>query len=239
MTFRHSTPPKPALWTLVPAAGIGSRMGADRPKSYLHLGDQYLIDVTLQRLLGVDSVSLIHLALHPQDRWWPQTQSAQRADIVPYVGGVERHDSVRAGLELIRPEAHPEDWVMVHDVARPCVSGEDIQALLEGLSSNPVGGLLAAPVVDTIKQVSESGAVERTLDRSRIWRALTPQLFRYGVLDRALRHACKHDLAVTDEASAVEALGLQPQIIRGRADNIKVTVPEDLELAAWLLGTGH
>jgi 2-C-methyl-D-erythritol 4-phosphate cytidylyltransferase len=210
-------------------------MRADRPKPYLRLGDRYLIDVTLSRLLAVDSIDRIQLALHPEDRWWADTESASSDFISIYTGGAERDDSVRAGLECIRPEAAPDDWVLVHDVARPCVSGADIEALLAALAGSPVGGILAAPLVDTIKLVAEDGRIEGTADRRRLWRALTPQVFRFEVLDRALRQARARGTRITDEASAVEALGLQPLVVTGRSDNIKVTVPEDLALAAWFL----
>lgn len=211
-------------------------MAADRPKSYLSLGGRYLIDITLERLLGVAAVTQIELALHPEDQWWPRTKSAGCAAVRPYVGGDQRADSVRAGLDVIRARAAADDWVMVHDVARPCVSGEDIEGLLATLVDNPVGGLLATPLVDTVKQVAADGAVDATLDRRLLWRALTPQVFRFAVLDRALRQAHANRLNVTDEASAVEALGLRPQVVQGRSDNIKVTVPEDLALAGWFLG---
>lgn len=231
-----SEKPDVTLWTLVPAAGVGARMQADRPKSYLRLGGRFLIDITLERLLAAGPVDCIHIALHPEDRWWADTESAAMASVRPYVGGARRDDSVRAGLDIIRAQASPDDWVMVHDVARPCISAGDINRLLAVLADSPVGGLLATPLVDTVKQVSAQHLVERTVDRSCLWRALTPQVFRFAVLDRALRQAHERKLAVTDEASAVEALGLQPQVVKGRSDNIKVTVPEDLALAGWFLG---
>lgn len=237
MTLNNAVQPLAPLWTLVPAAGIGVRMQADRPKSYLSLNGRYLIDITLERLLAVSSIKQIQLALHPEDRWWPATESSSRDNVLPYIGGAQRADSVRAGLEVIRSRATPEDWVMVHDVARPCVSAADIESLLTALAGHPVGGLLALPIVDTVKQVAADGTVERTVDRALLWRALTPQVFRFHVLDRALRQAREHSLAVTDEASAVESLGLRPLVVRGRADNIKVTLPEDLALAGWFLGT--
>lgn len=211
-------------------------MRSDRPKPYLYLGQRQLIDITLERLLSVGCIDRIRLALHPKDRWWADTDSARSSRILPYTGGAERDESVRAGLDQIRPQAAPEDWVLVHDVARPCVSIADIEALLAAISEDPVGGLLAAPVVDTIKQVAEDGRVDGTADRSRLWRALTPQVFRFGILDQALKQARETGIRVTDEASAVEALGLRPQVVAGRSDNIKVTTPEDLSLAAWFLG---
>ncbi|MAL98901.1 2-C-methyl-D-erythritol 4-phosphate cytidylyltransferase [Hydrocarboniclastica marina] len=228
----------PRVWTIVPAAGVGARMRADRPKPYLRLGDRFLIDLTLERLLKVGRIDTIYLALHPDDRWWGNTESASNGRIVPFTGGAERDDSVRAGLDQFRGRASPLDWVLVHDVARPCVREADIDSLLDELAENRVGGLLGAPLTDTIKEVGADGAVKATADRSRLWRALTPQVFRFEVLDRALQSARENSAKITDEASAVELLGLQPRLVAGCADNIKVTVPEDLALAAWIL-RGH
>ena len=211
-------------------------MCSDVPKPYLLLGDRYLIDVTLERLLGVSQIAGVYVALHAEDRWWKGTASAASKLVSPYRGGPERADSVRAGLDRIRDEALADDWVLVHDVARPCVRATDIETLLTTLSEDPVGGLLAAPLSDTVKRVADDSRVDGTADRTRLWRALTPQVFRFGLLDRALQQALVSDIRVTDEASAIEALGYRPRIIRGRPDNIKVTVPEDLALAAWFLG---
>lgn len=232
------TPPQsaPYVWTIVPAAGIGSRMQAAVPKPYLRIGDRFLLDITLERLRTVKPVSELFVALNPNDRWWAGAESAASDGITPFIGGAERDDSVRAGLDFIRGRAAAHDWVLVHDVARPCVCTADVERLLAALEGNEVGGLLAAPLVDTIKEASEGGLVERTLDRRRLWRALTPQVFRFGILDRALNHARESGLAITDEASAVEALGLRPLLVPGRSDNIKITLPDDLALAAWILG---
>ena len=213
-------------------------MQASIPKPYLRLGHRYLIDVTLERLLGVGPISEIYLALHAEDKWWPQCDSAASTRIHPYIGGSERVDSVRAGLDRIRDGAAADDWVLVHDVARPCVAVDDIERLLAALAGNPVGGLLAAQIVDTVKEVAADARITRTVDRKSLWRALTPQVFRFQVLDCALREASRNAAAVTDEASAVEALGLRPQVISGSPDNIKITHPADLALAEWLLGKG-
>lgn len=236
MNSKRSSQSRVRIWALVPAAGTGSRMRADRPKPYLRLGPRQIIDITLERLLSVSAIDRVYLALGADDPWWPETESAGSDRVVSYPGGRERVDSVRAGLDVIRSEAHRDDWVLVHDVARPCVSVSDIERLLEAVEDHPVGGLLGAPLVDTIKQVDDSGQVLGTADRAHLWRALTPQIFRFGVLDRALEQATFKGAAVTDESSAVEALGLRPLMIAGRSDNIKVTVPEDLALARWLLG---
>lgn len=223
------------LWLIVPAAGIGSRMQADRPKQYLGIGNRQLLDITLERLLAFPAFERVWLALHPKDRWWPLTESAGRTDVSVYTGGEERVDSVSRGLDAIREQASPEDWVFVHDVARPCVRYEDLERLLAALQNEPVGALLGAPVSDTVKRADEAGRISATVSRSGLWRAFTPQVFRFGLLDRALREALEKGILVTDEASAVEALGYAPRLVEGHTDNIKVTVPADLAMAAWVL----
>lgn len=223
------------LWLIVPAAGIGSRMQADRPKQYLEIGSRQLVDITLDRLLAFPAFERVWLALHPEDCWWPDTESAGRDDVSVYTGGAERVESVRRGLDAIRDQALAEDWVFVHDVARPCVRYEDLERLLAALNDEPVGALLAAPVSDTVKRANDSDRIAATVSRVGLWRAFTPQVFRFGLLDRALREAPAKGVLVTDEASAVEALGYAPRLVEGHADNIKVTVPADLAMAAWVL----
>lgn len=144
-------------------------------------------------------------------------------------------DSVLAGLERLHADAAPEDWVLVHDAARPCLPASDLQRLLDELHDDAVGGLLAAPVVDTLKRADESGRVACTVEREKLWRALTPQMFRRDILQRALEGARRDGISATDEAQAVEALGLQPKLVAGDADNIKITLPEDLPRAERIL----
>lgn len=214
---------------VVPAAGIGARVGGDRPKQYLLLGDAFLIDVTLERLAGAVPGASIMVALSAEDDWWRHSRSAGIASIRTCEGGGRRADSVLAALRaLALPPGHP---VLVHDAARPCITGADIRSLLEAAGGSEAGGLLAQAVTDTVKEVDGAGRVIATRDRSRLWRAQTPQLFPAGVLERALAAGT----SVTDEASAVEQLGLAPLVVPGRADNIKVTHPGDLAMAAWLI----
>ena len=220
---------------IVPAAGIGSRMAADRPKQYLRIDGRFLIDITLQRLLSHPLLEAAIVALHPQDGWWGQTESAEDARIRTCVGGQARSDSVRNALVLITGQARSEDWVLVHDVARPCVRRSDLDNLFRGLQSDAVGGLLGAPISDTVKREDADGRVAATLDRNGLWRAFTPQMFRYGLLRRALDQAEADGVPVTDEASAVERLGARPRLIAGQGDNIKVTLPADLPAAGWIL----
>jgi 2-C-methyl-D-erythritol 4-phosphate cytidylyltransferase len=154
---------------------------------------------------------------------------------VTATGGAERVDSVRAGLQALASQATEHDWVLVHDAARPCLKAGDLHRLIADLGDDSVGGLLAAPVVDTLKRGDVENRVQATVSRASLWRALTPQMFRYAVLDRALRKAHETRAAPTDEAQAVEALGLQPRLVPGDPDNIKITLPDDIERAARLL----
>ncbi|PVY69622.1 2-C-methyl-D-erythritol 4-phosphate cytidylyltransferase [Tamilnaduibacter salinus] len=223
-------------WLVIPAAGAGRRMGAEQPKQYLPLGHRRLLDVTLQRLLDAFAFEGCMVALDADDRWWSQCDSAADERVATCVGGVERADSVLAALDALADWARPDDWVLVHDVARPCLARGDLERLISTLGPGTDGGLLAVPVSDTVKQALPGGErVSQTMDRSTLWRAMTPQQFRYQPLQAALRGALRGRAPVTDESSAMEAAGYQPRLIPGRSDNLKVTVPEDLALAEWLL----
>lgn len=237
----------PRLWLVVPAAGRGQRMGAGLPKQYLTLAGQPVLARTLARLHQAAPQARLCLCLAADDRhfdpaWVPFAQW-QRTP-----GGDERVDSVRHALDAVAGIADDQDLVLVHDVARPCVTLADLERLLAVLCQDPVGGLLATPVADTMKRADQHGRVARTESRRGLWHAQTPQGFRYGLLRRALVEAAASGLEVTDEASAVEALGLSPRLVSGRRDNIKITHPEDLALAGHILaaqrgeplpGAGH
>ncbi|TVP61531.1 MAG: 2-C-methyl-D-erythritol 4-phosphate cytidylyltransferase [Halomonadaceae bacterium] len=224
-----------SLHVIIPAAGIGQRMQHHRPKQYLPLAGSTVLECTLQRLRQALPDTLLHVMLHPEDRGWANTDCAEDPTIVPVTGGASRAESVRLGLAALAPLAGADDWVLVHDVARPCVTVADIHRLLVMLAEHPVGGLLATPVTDTLKQVGDGHLVTATVDRSRLWRALTPQMFRYGLLSQALEQGAQLGWQVTDEASALEQAGHHPLVVPGRGDNLKVTLPEDLALAHWLL----
>lgn len=221
-------------WGIVPAAGMGKRMGAAVPKQYLELGGKPIIQHTLERLLSVSQFESIVVAVSQDDRYWPELPAAHAHRVHTTLGGKERADSVLAALHYLEERAAPLDWVLVHDAARPLVARADIRLLIETLQDDSIGGLLALPVHDTLKAV-EGGRIVETIDRSRIWRALTPQMFRYGALKAALRQAAERGAQVTDEASALELQGKRPRIVEGRADNIKITRAEDLALAAFYL----
>jgi len=229
---------KPSFWLVVPAAGIGQRMKAECPKQYLRISHRFILDITLSRLLANELFSGCMVPLNPQDRWWPESESAKDPRIQTCTGGKERADSVLAALEALAGQAADHDWVLVHDAARPCLHPEDLDNLVASLSEHPVGGLLAAPVADTLKLATEEepAGVAHTVDRRRLWRALTPQMFRYGALRSALEVCLEQGHPVTDESSAVEFSGKIPALVEGRGDNLKITVRSDLALAEFILG---
>jgi 2-C-methyl-D-erythritol 4-phosphate cytidylyltransferase len=220
---------------IIPAAGVGKRMAADRPKQYLPLAGATVIEVTLQRFLAVEWIDSIRVVVSPEDVWWPALPIADNQRIIRVAGGAERYDSVTNALADLALTAAADDWVLVHDAARPCLRDSDLQQLYRQLAEDAVGGILAVPVRDTMKRDNGHGAVATTVDRNGLWHALTPQMFRFSVLQAALA-ACKAAaMAVTDEASAIEMMGLSPRLVEGRGDNIKITRPEDLALASFYL----
>ncbi|TDB02502.1 2-C-methyl-D-erythritol 4-phosphate cytidylyltransferase [Halomonas marinisediminis] len=221
-------------WLVVPAAGQGRRMGTDRPKQYLTLDARPVMAHTLTRLHAAFPGARLCLCLDPDDAWF-DPDWVPFADWRRVAGGAERADSVANALGAIAGEARDDDLVLVHDVARPCVDVEDLRRLLQVLADDAVGGLLAAPVADTMKRDDGAGRVALTEPRAGLWHALTPQGFRYGLLTQALRQAAASGVTVTDEASAVEALGHAPRLVPGRRDNLKITHPEDLALAGMIL----
>lgn len=225
-------PVLPAFWAVIPAAGVGARMVADRPKQYLALGTRTILEHSLGCFLDHPSLKGLVVSLALDDPYWPNLACASDTRIQRVEGGDERSGSVlNALLHLHAQGAGDDDWVLVHDAARPNLARDDLDHLLSELADDPVGGLLAVPARDTLKRVDAQGRVLGTVDRSQIWQAYTPQMFRLGALHRALADSLVADAVVTDEASAMEWAGLAPRLIEGRSDNIKVTRPEDLE---WL-----
>lgn len=221
------------VWLILPAAGVGSRMQADRPKQYLLLNQRYLIDHTLQTILSYPKFTGVVLVLSANDEYWPDSEFAQDSRIQRADGGSERCYSVLNGLRHLQQQAKADDWVLVHDVARPCLRHSDLDKLLA--NQHPAGAILATPVRDTMKRANAQQLIDHTVERQQLWHALTPQKFRYGQLLAALEHCLAQGVEVTDEASAIEAMGQQPSLVEGRGDNIKVTRPDDLALAQFFL----
>lgn len=225
-------PTLPPFWVVIPAAGIGTRMRADRPKQYLQLGGKTILEHTLDCFLGHAQLQGLVVCVASDDSYWAHLPCAVDARVYRAQGGSERADSVLGGLRrLSELGANDSDWVLVHDAARPNLAVDDLNHLLAKLADDPVGGLLAVPARDTLKCAGPDGRVKETVDRSLIWQAFTPQMFRLGPLREALVDALGRGIAVTDEASALEHAGHHPRLVEGRADNLKITRPEDLQ---WL-----
>ncbi len=226
-------------WAIVPAAGQGSRFGAARPKQYTPLLGRPMLSWTLAALLAEPCIDGIVVSLAQGDTHWQGLPEFSNPRVRRCTGGTRREHSVVNGLDALDDDARDTDWVLVHDAARPCLRRRDLELLFAALESDAVGGLLAVPVSDTLKREVGHQRVGETVARDGLWRALTPQMFRYALLLRALRLCLERDRPVTDEASAIESLGLQPRLVRGRADNVKVTNPEDAALAEAILQSGQ
>ena len=260
-------------WLVMPAAGVGRRFGNTKPKQYAPLQGRTVIEWALAPFLADPSCAGVSVSLAADDPYWGEVADrlAKLPGRVPELifagGGVERSHSVRKGLAALGTRAAPDDWVLVHDAARPCLSPDDLQHLLERLHSHPVGGLLATPAADTLKRASTEPSVSadprsstaprtsaeprpspappssasadpevaQTVDRAGLWRALTPQMFRYELLCDALDRAIANGRLPTDESQALEWVGERPVLVQGSAANIKITSADDLVLAAALL----
>ena len=219
------------FFALVPAAGSGSRMGGELPKQYLPLANRPMIYHALATLCECADIGAVFVVLAPDDVHWHRYDWSPFGDKLQplFCGGATRAESVRNGL--MASELEPEDWVLVHDAARPCLSQAQLAKLIAGLRDDEVGGILAVPVADTLKRADATQHIAHTENREGLWQAQTPQMFRTGLLLRALQQA----QGVTDEASAVEALGLKPKLVEGETTNFKVTYTQDLLLAELLL----
>lgn len=223
------------LWCVIPAAGRGRRFGGDVPKQYLRLADKPLLLHTLERLAVHPRIAGLVLVVAVDDASWVQgLVEVLGKPLLRAIGGAERADSVLAGLQALPASVAPGDAVLVHDAARPCVRAADISRLID-LAVPAGGGLLAAPLRDTLKRADAQGRVAATEPREARWRALTPQLFPRAALEAALAAAAAAGIAVTDEAMAMERAGHAPLLVEGSEDNIKVTTPADLALAEFIL----
>lgn len=223
------------IWAIVPAAGRSARFGGEVPKQYLDVAGQPLIAHTLQALLAHPSVEGAVVVLADGDTHWPGWQAIADKPLLTCIGGSERADSVLAGLAALPDSVRPDDFVLVHDAARPNLGHEDLDQLLTRGRNDPVGAILATPVRDTLKRAGDDGGVDGTEPREHLWRALTPQLFRRLQLTRALEAARDAGLAVTDESMAMEGQGHRPLLVEGADDNFKVTTPADLALFESML----
>ena len=228
-------PPAAQCWAAIPAAGTGSRLAAGRPKQDLEIRGRSLIEHSLRPFLGHPAIRGVVVALAPGDPWWGQLPAGVRDAVQVVDGGVERLHSVRNCLRHLLTVASATDWVLVHDAARPCLRREDLDLLLTRAGTHAVGGILAVPVRDTMKRARQSGEIEVTVDRLNLWHALTPQMFRLGALEQAIANAIAAGTVVTDEAQAMELAGMPGILVQGHADNIKVTLADDLATAELFL----
>ena len=226
---------KSPVWAIVPASGVGHRMQSPVAKQYLQLDNKTIIEHTLDRLLSFDGIDGLILVLQSGDRNWQKFNYQSSKPLIVTTGGKQRHDSVFNGLQKLLELKMDNPFAMVHDAVRPLVLHQDLQNLLDAAAEHEAGGLLALPVSDTLKQQDEFGNIERTVSRKDLWRAFTPQMFRAELLYRAIEHVRQNSLNVTDDASAVEALGMCPRLVVSSAENLKITYPADLLLAAMIL----
>lgn len=226
---------KQKFWAVIPAAGVGKRMKADRPKQYLALHGRTVLEQTLSLFLEHPKLSGVVVAVTDGDPYWREL-AITHSRLMVASGGEERCHSVLNALKLLEHAADADDWVMVHDAARPCLRRDDLEHLISELSDHPVGGLLGLPVADTMKRTAADDTVIETVPREHLWRALTPQMFHFDELYTALESALNNSQIVTDEASAMELAGKAPKMIEGHGDNIKITRPQDLALAQLYLG---
>jgi 2-C-methyl-D-erythritol 4-phosphate cytidylyltransferase len=226
------------IWCVIPAAGAGRRFGGPVPKQYRSILGRPMLERTMERLASHPRVAGLLVVLAADDDRWPGTVLCMGKPVRTCVGGEERVDSVLAGLEYLTHFVHPDDWIMVHDAARPCVRHEDIERLVIGAVAHPVGAILGGRVRDTIKFSGDGAMIDATVPRENLWRAFTPQMFHLGELTEALHYVRSQPptgTPVTDEASALEAVAKFPLLIEGYEDNLKVTAGSDLLQAEWIL----
>lgn len=226
---------KPRYWGLIPAAGIGIRVGSETPKQFMKLGSKTLLEWSVHCLAAHDGINGLCIGLSEESGYEDWAGSIHSKVTGIFCGGPTRTHTVINGLSfLFGSGVSKDDWVLVHDSNRPFLRLNDISALITQVGSRDDGGLLCAPIHDTVK-FGDSGRVKQTYPRDSLFRALTPQMFRAGILKEALQNALSSGLQVTDESQAVEQLEYKPVIVMGEATNIKITTAEDLELAIQMI----
>ena len=231
---------EPRYWAIIPAAGVGRRMQTDLtpatiPKQYLQLNGRTITEHTLHRVSQLSCLSGIVLVVGKQDNWWQALNIELQPEFMTAEGGAERANSVLNGLLSLHAHAAAEDWVLVHDVVRPCVALQDMEKLISRFTDDAVGGILAAPVRETLKRVNADFSIAATVPREHYWLAATPQMFRYGLLRNALERALAEDLLITDESHAMEYAGHAVKVLQGSSENIKITQAEDIFLAEQII----
>ena len=210
-------------------------MGQEIAKQYLLLNGLTILEHSLYKLFSCKAIHHVHVILQENDNTGLAVLEKFSSEVTIVSGGSRRADSVFNGLSAIQTKAEDSDWVLVHDAARPCVRPADIELLLQTIADHQVGGVLGGPLTDTVKRVNEDRRIDGTLPRDQLWRAYTPQIFRFGLLRTALAQALASGVEITDEASAIELAGYSPVIVEGHNDNIKITQPQDLAIAGLYL----
>ena len=216
-------------WVVIPAAGIGRRMGGDIPKQYVSVNGKTIVEHTIDNFIGRKEIENICIAISESDKYWPALPISKNKKMITTIGGSERYESVYNGLCALKDKANNDDWVLVHDAVRPCLKKSIIDRLITDINSNDVGGILALPCFETMKKVNNNRHIEETINREIIWRAQTPQVFKYKKLLLAIENAINENIHITDEAMAMEILNYKPIVIMGDEKNIKITHQTDLK----------
>ncbi len=222
-------------WGVIPAAGIGQRMNSQLPKQFMRLGERKLIEWTVQSLASHQSLEGVYIGLSAENQYSDWVLSIHEKVLGVYEGGGSRSETVLNGIRhMLGQGCSPDDWLLVHDSNRPFLSSNEITDLIQQIGDDDNGGILSQPIFDTIK-LESSGRISKTLPRGELFRAQTPQMFKLGILEKALEDSVTSDLEVTDEAQAMERLGYHPRLVPGRSANIKITTSEDMKLAEAML----
>ena len=222
-------PKRNKYWVVIPAAGIGRRMGGDIPKQYVSVNGKTIVEHTIDNFIGRKEIENICIAISESDKFWSALPISKNKKMITTMGGSERYESVYNGLCALKDKANDDDWVLVHDAVRPCLKKSIIDRLITDVSSNDVGGILALPCFETMKKVNNNRHIEETINREIIWRAQTPQVFKYKKLLLAIENAINENIHITDEAMAMELLNYKPIVIMGDEKNIKITHQTDLK----------
>ena len=227
----------PKIWAILPAAGAGKRFSTQKPKQFFELNGQLVAEHSLRRLRAVTQIEAIIIPSDIDYTMWSQVPSLQQSNVKQVKGGEQRAHSVLNGLLSLDQVASDNDWVLVHDIARPCITFTDINKLINAVENHPAGGILTASVNETLKKVSSDQQIEATVDRAQYLRAQTPQIFKFSLLKTAIENCLKAGITPTDEAFAIEYAGLPVLAVEGRQDNIKITRQEDLAIASAILNS--
>lgn len=216
-------------WVVIPAAGVGKRMGVDKPKQYIPVNDKTILEHTINCFINRDEIEAVVVAISKADEYWPDLAISKHEKIITAPGGDERYQSVFNGLQGLKNKADDNDWVLVHDAARPCLNQSAIDRLMIELRTHDVGGILAMPCRDTMKRANESSEIVDTVERESLWHAQTPQMFKFGKLFTAIEKIVNENIIVTDESMAMELAGYKPLLVEGHQENIKITHKDDLQ----------